>query len=158
MSMKPIEAIFHDTDRYKLYTLMCNQDKLFEGVLFLMGQKINTVNMGKELAIFINGLEDYSYLNIDVFDFVKKLLEKHITKIGNSRNGVVAVYNLGILLEPTLKLNVVHLLKEFSKATALIIIWENRFDPPNRLYWLSQKNNTFLDFGDAQIKNFDYAI
>jgi hypothetical protein len=114
--------------------------------------------MGKELAEFIDGLDDYTYLNIDVYDFCKNLLEKNKVKINGYGNDVVAIYNVGILMEPILELNPVTLFKAFSKSTALIIIWENQYDIPDRLNWATQKNNYYLDFSDSPLKKLQDAI
>jgi hypothetical protein len=146
------------SDRYKLYTLMSSQDGLEDCISWLHAKKIHTINVGKELAGFIDCLDDLSYLNIDVFDHIKKLLDKHKSKINNTANDAVAVYNLGILLEPALELNAAQLLKEFSKTAALIIIWENQSDIPDRLHWSTQQNNIFLDFTGTPLKKLQYAI
>ncbi len=153
-----IEETFNSVDRYKVFVLSCTPDKLSESIAFVQNQSITALDIGKELAEFIDRLEDFSYLNIDVFDYVKKLLDKHKAKKNNTGNEVVAIYNLGILLEPTLGLNAAKLLKEFSKSAALIIIWENQSDIPERLHWSTQQNNVFLDFTETHIKKLQYAI
>lgn len=158
MSTYPIKDTIQSNDRHKLYTLMCNTDKISEGISYLLSQEINVINIGKELATYIEGVDDYKYLSIDVYDYTKKLLDKHKAKINGNGNDVLAIFNLGILLEPRLELNAVQLLKEFSKSTALIIIWENQSDIPGRLNWLTVKNNLFFDFTDLQIKKLHYAI
>jgi hypothetical protein len=61
-------------------------------------------------------------------------------------------------MEPALELNAVQLFKEFSKSTSLIILWENQSELPDRLEWLTQKNNFFLDFSESQLKKLQYAI
>lgn len=158
MSTYSIQDIIQSTDRYKLYTLICRQDGLVDCISWLHSNKIHTINVGKELAVFIDCLDDFSYLNIDVFDYTKKLLDKHKAKINNTGNDVVAVYNLGILLEPALELNPAQLLKEFSKTAALIIIWENQSEIPDRLHWSTQQNNIFIDFTETPLKKLQYAI
>ena len=69
------------------------------------------------MANYIDELNDFRYLNIDVCDFFRKLLDKHKSKINGMGNDVIAIYNLGIFLEPRIELNAVQLLKEFSKST-----------------------------------------
>lgn len=158
MSLYSIQDIIQSTDRYKLYSITCSGDGLEKCVSWLDSKRIHTVNVGKNLAAYIDGIDDYSYLNIDVFDYAKKLLDKHKAKINNIGNEVVAIYNLGILLEPALELNATQLLKEFSKTAALIIIWENQSDIPGRLHWSTQQNNIFLDFTEIPLKKMQYAI
>jgi hypothetical protein len=153
-----MQEIIHSTDRNKLYTLMCGKDDLLDCISWLNTKNVYSINVGKELASYIDGLDDYSYLNIDVFDYTKKLLDKHKAKIDSTGNDVVAVYNLGILLEPNLELNVVQLLKEFSKTASLIIIWENQNDIFDRLHWSTQQNNFFLDFTETPLKKMQNAI
>lgn len=158
MSSYSINDISRSTDRHKLYILSCNPDELSDRISFIQTNNISAINIGKELSMFIGDLGDYSYLNMDVFEFTMKLLEDGKAKINGSGNDVVAIYNLGILLEPTLELKAAQLIKEFSKSTALIIIWENQTDYPDVLNWLTQKNNYSLDFTDTQIKKLQYAI
>jgi hypothetical protein len=146
------------TDRHKLYVVMCKPEEISVSVSFIQTQNITPVNIGKELAGFLDELEDYSYLNIEVFDFTKKLLDNKKVKLTASGNNVIAIYNLGILLEPDLRLNAVNLLKDFSKSTSVIIIWENQSEQPDRLNWATQKHNYHLDFSDTQLKKLQYAI
>lgn len=158
MSTYSINDISTTADRFRIYTLMCNQNELLDKIAFVKAQNINVINIGKELANYIYGLDDYSYLTIDVYDHCRKLINKFKAKIQGLGNDAVAIYNLGILLEPALELNAVQLFKEFSKSTSLIFIWDNQTDNPDRLDWLTQKNNYFLDFSESQLKKLQYAI
>lgn len=158
MSTYSINDIKTSNDRYKLYTLMSTPQNVDECIAFVQSQNIGVLNVGKELSKYIESLEDYSYLNIDVYEYTKKLLEETKTRIQGSANEVVAIHNLGILLEPVLKLNATQLLKEFSKSAALIIIWENQSELPNVLSWPSQNQNYSLDFSDTQLKRLHYAV
>jgi hypothetical protein len=158
MSTYSIEDISTNSDRFKLYTLVYNANELPDKIGYLKSQNINVINIGKELATYIDGLDDFSYLNIDVYDYTKKLLDKHKSKTNSMGNDVIAIYNLGILMEPALELNAVQLFKEFSKSTSLIILWDNQSDIPDRLEWTTQKHNFFLDFSESQLKKLQYAI
>ena len=158
MNSYSINDISRSTDRFKLYVLSCSPGKLPESISFIQSQNIPVINIGKEISTFINGLEDYIYLNMDVFDFTMKLLEDQKAKIGCTGNDVVAIYNLGILLEPALELNAKQLIKEFSKSSAIIIIWENQSELPDVLNWPTQENNYSFDFTDTHLKTLQYAI
>jgi len=158
MSTYPIKDISTTADRHKLYSLMCNSDELTVSIAVIESHNIKVINIGKDLANYIDSLEDYKYLNIDAYDFTKKLLENNKAKIHGSGNDVIAVYNLGILLEPALEINALQLLKEFSKSAALVIIWENQSELPDRLNWPTQKQNFFFDFSDITLKKLQYAI
>ena len=158
MSNYSFNHILTTTDRYKIYTLLCNPSELKDKIELVKAQNIHVINLGKELAEYIDRLDDYSYLNIDVYDYCKKLLNDFKAKINGVGNDVVAIYNIGLLMEPILELNPVTLFKEFSKSTALIIIWENQYDIPDRLNWTTQKNNYALDFSDSPLKKLQDAI
>ena len=158
MSNYKISEVLSSADRHKLYSLMCNSDELSDSIAFIVSHNINVINIGKDLANYIDSLEDYKYLNIDAYDFIKRLLENNKAKIQGSGNDVIAIYNLGILLEPALEINAVQLLKEFSKSAALVIIWENQSELPDRLNWPTQKQNFFFDFSDITLKKLQYAI
>jgi len=158
MSNYSFNHILTSTDRYKIYTLLCNPSELKDKIELVKAQNIPVINLGKELAEYIDRLDDYSYLNIDVYDYCKKLLIDFKAKINGVGNDVVAIYNIGLLMEPILELKPVTLFKEFSKSTALIIIWENQYDIPDRLNWTTQKNNYALDFSDSPLKKLQDAI
>jgi hypothetical protein len=158
MSTYSFNEIPKSTDRHKVFILMSKPGDLYQTIARVNSQKINTINIGIELANYIKSLDDYRYLNIDVFVHTKKLLDKQKTKINGVGNDIVAIYNLGILLEPALELNAVQLLKEFSKSSALIIFWENQSDISDRLNWPAHPNKYFFDFSDIQLKFLNNEI
>ncbi len=158
MNSYTFNDISKSSDRYKLYVLTCLPGKLPESISFIQSQNISVINIGKEISTFISGLKDYSYLNMDVFDFTTKLLEDQKTKIDGIGNDLVAIYNLGILLEPALELKAVQLIKEFSKSSAIIIIWENKLELPDVLNWSAQQKTYSFDFTDTQLKSLQNAI
>lgn len=158
MSTYSIKDISASVDRHKIFLLACKPEEQSSCVSFLLSHHIPTVNIGKELATYIDGLKDYRYLPIDTFDFIKKLLDSKKAKITPTGNEIIAVYNLGILLEPTLEINAEALIKEFSKSAAILIIHENEIEQPNILNWSSQKNDYSLNFSDTSLKKIQYEI
>ena len=158
MSTYSILDISITADRFKLYTLMCNVGDLQDKIAFVNSQNVNVINIGKEIAAYLDELEDYSYLAIDVQDYLSKLFDKYKAKIDGSGNHVLAIYNLGILKEPVLKINAEKILKEFSKSSALILIWEHESKLPNIFNWSTQENLVFLDFSDTPLKKMQNAI
>lgn len=158
MSTYTLEDIRTSTDRHKLYIIMCEPDQLSGCNEFVQSHNINAVNIGKELAQFIDSLDDYAYLNIDTQTFIIKLLEEQKSKISDTGNDIIAIYNLGILLEPAIEINSVQLLKDFSKSTALIIIWEHESEMPNKLFWPTQNNSFYFDFTDTELKKLQHAV
>lgn len=158
MTSVTLQDIAASVDRFKIYTLLCTPGELEANIAFLRSKNLSVINIGKELALFLDQLEDYAYLSIEVQDFLNKLLDNNKRKINSSGNDIVAIYNLGILFEPRLELYANQLLKDFSKTIALIILWENQSELSDRLNWQTQKNNVFLDFSDTQLKMLQHAI
>lgn len=158
MSTYQLNDTYFTAERYKIYTLFCKADEINEKISQLQSQGINVLNVGKELAGFIDKQHDNKYLNIEVFDQLKYFMEKKSVRIDGSINNVIAIYNLGILLEPALELNAVQFLKEFSKSCAVIIIWENQAEVPHKLYWQTQSDNILFDFSDTSYKVLQYAV
>ena len=158
MSTYSIQDIVESTDRYKLYALLWSQHKLSACIRWVQQQEITTVNIGRELSNFIDSLDDFRYLTLDVFYFLKGLLDKHKRKVNDLGHDVLAIYNLGILFEPSLDLNAAQILKDFSKNTGLIIIWENHAEPTGQFYWPTQQQHVFIDFTDVPLKKITYAL
>ena len=153
-----LEDILTSSDRYKIYLLKYHASELDEKIELLINSKINVINLGKELAAYIDNLDDFSYLTIDVYDFVVKLLDSSKAKCNVKGNNVLAIYNLGILLEPSLELNAAILFKEFSKSNSLVILWENQNELANKLFWPTQSSSIFLNFSDIQLKELKHEI
>lgn len=158
MNTYSIKEVSNSVDRYKVYILLCSPDRLIANISFIQSQNVSTINVGKELALFIDGVDDKKYLNIDVFDRIKKILDGKKSKLNSAGNDIVAIYNLGILLEPALELKATQLLKDFSKSAALIIIWENQMEQPDILNWTAQNKNYFIDFSETQLKTIQYEV
>jgi hypothetical protein len=62
----------------------------------------------------------------------------------------VAIYNLGILLEPSLSLNASNLLKEISKNVTIIILWDH-INSEGILHWGIQQERYHLNLSDIYI-------
>ena len=119
MSNYSLNNISTSTDRHKIYTLLCNPIELKDKIELVKAQNIHVINLGKELAEYIDRLDDYSYLSIDVCDYCKKLLNDYKVKINGVGNDVVAIYNVGIILEPILELNPVTIFSLFQNLLFL---------------------------------------
>ena len=153
-----ITDISISSDRHKLYCLSCSSDKLVQTISSLAELSVLSLNIGEELASFINNLDDYLYLGIDAYDFARKLLDRSKAIISGNGNPVLAIYNFGILLEPSLEIKAAKLLQEFSKSTSLVIIWVFQIDTPDILIWPSQNQKFSLNFKDTPLKIIQYEI
>lgn len=158
MNNSSFNDVILSSDRYKLFILLCQNSNLDNCLQFIKSKNISPINIGFELAKYTYSLNDYRFINIDIYDFTSKLLENNKVRLQKNSNEVVAIYNLGILSESTLELNAIQLLKEFSKSSSLIIIWENQFELPGKLCWSTQKQKINFDFSDIPLKKLEYEI
>ena len=144
------------TSRHRLFLLICKPNKVQECIDFLSANNINSLNVGLELSKFIDIIDDYSYLTIELIDYFKKLLDSTKSCIDKSNN-IIAIYNFGILLEDTLELDASLLFKDFSKTNTLIIMCEFGEMNNEKLYWSNNKNN-YIDLTNTNIKILEYEI
>jgi len=158
MSSYSIKDISNNLDRFKLFILVCKKEEIRNCIQWLTDQTIEPVNIGKVLSDYIDKLPDFKYLIYDVYDQTKKILDRNRKKINNQGNDIVSIYNLGILMEPSLQLNAVQLLKEYSKTCSILLIWENSINDSELLTWENQSDKYSLDFSDIQIKRLSYEI
>ena len=158
MSSYTIEDILNSHERHKLFLYDCLESQLKDVLQTFTNKNIPVLNIGFELANFLNNLNDYRFLAIETYDFILKLLNKNKKRINNSENEIIAIHNLAILLEPNLELNAVRLFTEFSKSFGLIIIWENQYNLQDILNWPTQKQKFSLDFSDTTLRKLQHAI
>lgn len=150
--------VFESNDRFKLFKIFVPFDRRLELFEKLKALDVGVLNVGQEVSCYINNLEDHRFLMIDVIDHVRKIMDTTRSIPQDSNNPVLAIYNLGILFESTLELNISKFLKEYSKSTSLIIIWDQIANDKGRLHWPTQQDKVFLDFSDIDLKELNYEI
>lgn len=158
MSILNIDQYLISTNRHKLIVLNCNAENIENCITQIQSEGIIVLNIGKELARFITGLNDHRFLTIETYDFIRNLLDTHKTKIPGTVIEIVAIYNLGILLEPELEINLGQLFSDFSKSSGLLIIWDNPSEIHEILTWKTQQKKYYIDLGTLVPKTIPYAI
>lgn len=144
--------------RNKLAIKLCKRDDLYQCITSLNNNKIHAINVGYEVAKYIDSLDDFRYLTIDVEDYLFKLLTNYKFTLPNSTTGISAIYNFGILLEPVLKLNPISIFSSFSKNDILLILWSDLIDDSGILFWEAQRDKYIYDFSETKFKIVDYEI
>lgn len=153
-----LQSIVLEKSGNSLLVIECDRNKIRDCLAEFSNFGIDVLNLGYEVAVFLEELLDYSYLSIEAYDFTKKLLNKNIQKAINSDKDALVIYNLGILFEPALEIKVSLLLKEYLKTASIILIWETSSESVDNTNWLNQQNNIFFEFAESQIKKLQYAI
>lgn len=139
-----------DTGRHNLVLLRCDSNSLKNTIDQLKNFGITAVNVGKELSKKLVAIESTKFLTIEAQEYLHKLIENQAAQVVPSKPKVVAIYNIGILLEPALSLNAANLLKEISKNVIIIILW-NQLSSEGLLHWGTQQEQYHLNLSDIYI-------
>lgn len=145
-------------DRHKIFVLLVQDNVAASSIRWLSEHDVQQVNIGVSLSSYLRELKNHEYLHIEAYEFVRNLLDKEKRRISEGKNEVVSVYNFGILLEPFLQINAVQLFKDFSKTSALLLLWEHGVSANGVLSWPSQQEEFHFDFSDLQLKYIEDAL
>ena len=149
-----------DYERYNVYVLACKPNSLLEITKSLQEQSIPVINVGKTLAEHLSKIRRIKHLHLEAEDQFKRLIDTNAKKLSSEKPPVIAIFNLGILLEPAVCIDVAKIIKELSKSYAIIIIWDGQTDTSEILHWGTQKEKFQLNFTDTHLKqvNISYEI
>ena len=149
-----------NTDRYNLFCIKSDMPNqlLVRDILKKTG--IQDVNIGFEMAESLISTKESKFINIEAQEFLQMIIESKSVLVANFKIKTIVIYNLGILFEPLLGLHLISILKELSKTTAIILLWEGQTDNDGKLFWDAKKPQFGLDFYDINLKeiNIQHAI
>lgn len=148
-----------DIGRHNLVLVRCNTNSLKNTINRFKKDGVNPVNIGRELSEKLQSIESSKYLAIEAQEYLHRLIEKHAVQIVPGKPKVVAIYNIGILHEPALSLNVANLLKDFSKNMIIIVLWDHIY-AEGQLHWGVQQEKYRLNLSDIYITegSADYGV
>lgn len=109
---------------------------------------LNNINIGIELASRLVELDDVKNFSFLAKQELDKLLT-HASYVHPEFGKTISISNIGILLEPDLKIDFRYLLDNYSTENMLFIQWTGKIDR-NELYFLSEKGIKI------NIENFSY--
>src|SRR3989304_8462044 len=101
-----------DTGRHNLVLLRCDTYSLNNTIDKLKSAGVNVINIGRELSEKLETVKSAKFLTIESQEYLHDLIEKQARQVVTGKPKVVAIYNLGILIEPALSLNAAKILKE----------------------------------------------
>lgn len=140
-----------DTSRHNLFLVQCQADSLNDVIAKLEINGVSVINIGKALSRKLKEIKSTKFLNIESQEFLHEMIGKQSKEIMKGKPPVVAIYNLGILFEPILSLNTEKILKDLSKNTTLIVLWEHQISPPGVLHWGMQQDQYNLNLSDINL-------
>ncbi|MDP8267262.1 MAG: hypothetical protein P9L97_00915 [Candidatus Tenebribacter davisii] len=103
--------------------------------------KINSVDIGLELSNALFNEDLHKQLSIIALEKFNGIIEDNISVFMGQ--DTIVLYNLGILFEDDLKLNLESILLEISKSVLIILLWEGEVST-HGLHFLSKKNGKLL--------------
>lgn len=139
-----------EAGRHNLVLVRCDTKSLNDTIDKLQGAGVNVINIGKELSKKLVAVESTKFLTIEAQEYLHKLIENQAAQIVPSKPKVVAIYNIGILLEPALSLNAANLLKEVSKNVIVVILWDH-LSSEGLLHWGIHQEQYHLNLSDIYI-------
>jgi hypothetical protein len=99
--------------------------------------EVNAVDIGFLLSQSIYNWSDESKLSMKVTSELEKILNDEV--INHSSYGrIIAISNIGILLEPDLKQDLRAILENYSNNNTLFVKWDGEIDN-DHLYFLSKE-------------------
>ncbi len=136
--------------RHNLVLLRCDSNTLQETIAQLANAGVNTINIGQELSKKLIAVESGHHLSIEAQEYLHELIENQSAQIAHGKPKIVALYNMGILLEQALSLNTESLLKEFSKNVTIVVVWEHVYSN-GLLHWGVQQEEYHLNLSDIYV-------
>lgn len=104
---------------------------------------LNWIDVGKEFSLTLKTKKEYKNPTIQAEDIFRKIIENK--KSEDSLFGKYTAWkNIGILLEPELKLSFKRLVSSYSQNEPLFLKWDGEIEE-NTLYFLSKKNGIKID-------------
>ena len=147
----------YQTLRYKIAWVDTRGKDISHISNFLLRNRYPVLDVGYFLAEELSKHKPDDSANLDT----PKILSEKIKNEGRMLDGwnqpLICLTNLGILLEPDLGLHASNLLKDISKNTFLVILWDYFCDEPNLFHWGIQKQIFNLDFSDIGIKKIPFV-
>jgi len=139
-----------ESGRHNLVLVRYDSNSLIDTIAKLKGAGLNVINIGRELSEKLKTLKSVKFITIESQDYMHDLIERQARQVIPGKPKVVAIYNLGILFEPALSLNVSNLLKEISKNVAIVILWDH-LSSEGLLHWGIQQEQYHLNLSDIYI-------
>ena len=143
-----------ETTRYKIYIL--NNRNLDLAKTFSRNSDLKIINLGKEISSKLITLNKSTHFDLFILDIAQSIIEQNIRQGPESPHKIVVIENLGILLEPTFKINVERFLAEISKNVHLLILWSGQINQQGLLSWTLKKDLFNLDFTEYSPKLINY--
>ena len=104
---------------------------------------LHSIDLGKKLAYVLKPIVNHKRLPLKCLSLIVSILSTSIEE-DKLYGKYLAIQNLGILLEPDLKLDLAYLLDNFSTSNTLFVEWEGEIEGDN-LYFQTKHKGKKID-------------
>ena len=144
------------SNRYNLCIIKSKSEKI-EEIIKDLGESIKSINVGREIARELSG-KKLKHLTITVSELLNSITENNAKEVFKGKPKLIAFYNLGILFEPEIQLNVEKILKDLSRQYGIIVIWDSQIDDGPILHWGKQKEIYKINLSDTNPSIIDKTL
>lgn len=131
--------------RYK-FLIVSSQGQSLEPIIDdLTDEGYLVVDVGHQLSFSLASIKESINLPIETEDNLRDILHKNVS---SDPEKPLFLHNLGILSDPSLKLEPENILKSFSRNHPLVILWDGEIEQPALLHWGFNKDTFNLNFND----------
>jgi len=139
------------SDRYKLFWAKPDIKLISQT---LGHDDIPVINLGKVLAEFLNSKDIDKNISLDVEEFIKFTVRERAVETQNGFKAII-LHNLGILLEPELKLKPESIILALSRDVIIILLWDYLVEHNKKLIW-DESIPVYFEFPENTIKKLEF--
>ena len=139
------------TLRYKLGWVDIRDKDVAQVETFLKQNDMPLLDVGKFIATELSKKNASPSAQSDISKILDKKIKEDCQILDGWNQPLICLYNLGLLLDPELNIQASNLLKDISKNTYLILLWDYFCDEPGFFHWGFQKQTFNLDLSNTGI-------
>lgn len=137
-----------------LFILPCKNIKFEETLAITKAKELEVpmINVGLVIAEFLSKGYIKNYLSQEIIELLDNLILKTKDKNFEKKKSLILLYNIGILWEKDLSLNLEMLFKKILKQTSLILVWSGFVDTlKNKIFLLDSSSLYYKQLNEMTI-------
>ena len=140
-------------NRYKLQWVDYSDPKKSFVDNKLQEGNLNVLDLGHEFASFIKEKEE-GQVRVMAIDYLSEVMERKLNQDETSKMQFVILKNIGIMLESFLNIDAERFLKDFSRNTGLVLLWEGLVRGNCHFFWPNSEKYS-MKFEDTSIQKIE---
>ena len=141
---------FNKHTRHKLYWIDYSDPVKSVVDSILREADLRVLDLGHEFASFIKDKEE-GQVRVMATDYLSEVLEMDLNQDINNNLPFVIIKNIGIMFEIFLDIDVERFLKDFSRNTGVVLLWEGPVKDNCHFLWPNSEDYS-MKFNDTTIQ------